>query len=81
MVLLHLGIYISFRAMYGLALLEIFYLDRFFFHLYLPVTTTQNLWKNNSLYYRKTLLYRYAIKCGSCKMELQHISTALFESV
>ena len=49
MTLLNLGINIGFRAICGLSLLEISYLDRFFFHLYLPVTTTHNLWKRNSL--------------------------------
>jgi len=39
MVLLNLGIKISFRAMYGLTLLEISYLDRFFFS---PILTGDN---------------------------------------
>ena len=42
---------INHGLMYGLALLEISYLGRFFFHLYLPVTTKHNFWKRNSLYF------------------------------
>ena len=50
MVLLNLGINISFRATNGLPLLEISYLDRFFIYLYLTVTIMHNFWKCNSLY-------------------------------
>ena len=37
-----------------------------------PLQIHNQMWfmQMEVLYYEKTFLYRYAIKCGSCKMEL-----------
>ena len=60
MVLLNLSISISFRAMYGLILLEISFLDRFFFRLHLMVqTTTDNYRNTTSSNIRKRLKWEY----------------------